>query len=463
MKILILGAGRVGSSLAEQLVLEKNDITVVDTASDNLSALQERFDLRTVAGSASSLSVLEAAGIEDADIVIAVTASDEVNLAACLIAHRRFNVPKRVARFRSNQWVSNPDLMASEAFAVDVAISPEQTITDYLIKLVEIPEALQVLEFAKGLISLLAVKADAESPLVGHPVRDLKNHLPQVESRIVAIFRGTRAITPDGSTVVQANDEVFFVASTRDIRQVTKELRKTDQPVKRLMIAGGGNIGMRVARGVSGAMTPKIIEGSRARCEFLAQELKGQALVLHGDTTDEELLAQENVGNMDLFMALTNDDENNIMSALLAKKMGARRVIALINRRAYAELMEGGRIDVAITPSQATIGELLKYVRRGDVAAAHSLRRGAAEALEIVAHGDGKTSKVVGRRVEEIGLPEGASIGALVRGIDSDSPEVLMAHHDTVIESDDHLIIFVTDKRMIPKVEKLFQVTAGFF
>lgn len=463
MKILILGAGRVGSSLAEQLVLEKNDITVVDTASDNLSALQERFDLRTVAGSASSLSILEAAGIEDADIVIAVTASDEVNLAACLIAHRRFNVPKRVARFRSNQWVSNPDLMAPQAFAVDVAISPEQTITDYLIKLVEIPEALQVLDFAKGLISLLAVKADAESPLVGHPVRDLKNHLPQVESRIVAIFRGTRAITPDGSTVVQANDEVFFVASTRDIRQVTKELRKTDQPVKRLMIAGGGNIGMRVARGVSGAMTPKIIEGSRTRCEFLAQELKGQALVLHGDTTDEELLAQENVGNMDLFMALTNDDENNIMSALLAKKMGARRVIALINRRAYAELMEGGRIDVAITPSQATIGELLKYVRRGDVAAAHSLRRGAAEALEIVAHGDGKTSKVVGRRVEEIGLPEGASIGALVRGIDSDSPEVLMAHHDTVIESDDHLIIFVTDKRMIPKVEKLFQVNAGFF
>jgi len=229
------------------------------------------------------------------------------------------------------------------------------------------------------------------------------------------------------------------------------------------MIAGGGNIGLRVAKGVSGYMTPKIIEGNRTRCNFLAQELNGQALVLHGDTTDEELLAQENIGSMDLFLALTNDDENNIMSALLAKKMGARRVIALINRRAYAELMEGGRLDVAITPSHATIGELLRYVRRGDVAAVHSLRRGAAEALEIVAHGDSATSKVVGRRIEEVGLPPGASIGALVRGIDTDSAQVLMAHHDTVIESDDHLIVFVTDKRMISRVEKLFQVTAGFF
>jgi trk system potassium uptake protein TrkA len=463
VKILILGAGRVGASLAEQLVLERNDVTVVDTSGESLADLQERFDLRTIVGSATSITTLEAAGAADADILIAVTASDEVNLAACLLAHRRFNIPKRIARFRSSQWVLNPDLLSEEGFAVDVAISPEQTVTDYLIKLIEIPEALQVLEFAQGLISLLAVKADSESPLVGHPVRDLREHLPHIESRIVAIFRGGSAILPDGDTLVEADDEVFFVASTDHIRQVTKELRREDRPVKRMMIAGGGNIGLRVARGVSSFMTPKIIEGNRARCDFLAQDLNGKALVLYGDTTDEELLAQENVGSMDLFLALTNDDENNIMSALLAKKMGARRVIALINRRAYAELMEGGRIDVAITPSHATIGELLKYVRRGDVAAVHSLRRGAAEALEVVAHGDKATSKVVGRRIEELGLPAGAIIGALVRGMGTPEAQVLMAHHDTMIEGDDHLIVFVTDKRMIPKVEKLFQVTAGFF
>jgi trk system potassium uptake protein TrkA len=463
MKILILGAGRVGSSLAEQLVAERNDVTVIDTVAANLAYLQERFDLRTIVGSATSLAILEAAGAEDADILIAVTANDEVNLAACLLAHRRFNIPKRIARFRSTQWVLNPDLLEAASFAVDVAISPEQTVTEYLIKLIEIPEALQVLEFAQGMVSLLVVKADSESPLVGHPVKDLKKHLPQIESRIVAIFRDNRAILPDGETLVAAGDEVFFLASSQHIRQVTKELRKEDRPVKRMMIAGGGNIGMRVAKGVSAHLTPKIIEGNRARCDYLAQQLNGQALVLYGDTTDEDLLAQENVGSMDLFLALTNDDENNIMSALLAKKMGARRVIALINRRAYAELMEGTRIDVAITPSHATIGELLRHVRRGDVATVHSLRRGAAEALELVAHGDKNTSKVVGRKIEDIGLPQSANIGALVRGIGTPGAQVLMAHHDTVIQGDDHLIVFVSDKRMIPKIEKLFQVTAGFF
>jgi len=210
-------------------------------------------------------------------------------------------------------------------------------------------------------------------------------------------------------------------------------------------------------------MTPKIIEGSRSRCTALAQQLSGQALVLHGDSTDEELLAQENISGMDLFLALTNDDENNIMSALLAKKMGARRVIALINRRAYAELMEGVQIDIALTPSHATLGALLKYIRRGDVAAVHSLRRGAAEALELVAHGDAKTSKVVGRRVEEVDLPQGAQIGGLVRELEGESPQVLMAHHDLVIQTGDHLILFVTNRKIIPKVERLFQVSAGFF
>ena len=463
MKILILGAGRVGASLAEQLVLEKNDITVVDTNPESLAALQERFDLRTICGSATTLSVLEEAGAQDSDILIAVTANDEANLVACALAQRRFNVPRRIARFRSSQWVQNPDLMAPEAFAVDRAISPEQTVTDYLIKLIEIPEALQVIEFVKGLVSLVAVKAYAVSPLVGHPVRDLRAHLPHIESRIVAIFRGDRVIMPDGDTMIEANDEVFFLASSRHIRQITKELRKEEHTVRRMMIVGGGNIGLRVAKGVSSYMTPKIIEGNRARCTMLAQQLSGQALVLHGDSTDEELLSQENVGGMDLFLALTNDDENNIMSALLAKKMGARRVIALINRRAYAELMEGGQLDVAITPSHATIGELLKYVRRGDVAAVHSLRRGAAEALEIVAHGSKTTSKVVGREIQEIPLPPGCSIVALVRDVDAEHPQVLMAHHNTVILGDDHVILFVADKRMIPKVEKLFQVSAGFF
>ena len=462
MRILILGAGRVGAGLAEMLVLERNDITVVDTDASLLSDLQERFDLRTVVGSATSMTTLETAGIQDADILIAVTASDEINLVACQLGHRQYNVPQRIARVRSSQWTQHPDILGDDGFGVSVAISPEGTITEYLTKIIEIPEALQVLEFAKGRVSLLAVRANAGSPLVSHPIKDLKQHLPAVDSRVVAIFRDGRAILPTGETLIEPGDEVFFLAASEHIRIVTQELREMDRPVRRVMIVGGGNIGLRLAHAVGDDITPKIIEGNRQRCERLAQELNGKALVLHGDATDEDLLIEENVANMDLFLALTNDDENNIMSALLAKRLGARRVLALINRKAYAELMEGSQIDIAVTPSHITLGELLKFVRRGDVAAVHSLRRGAAEALEIIAHGDAKTSKVVGRTIEDLKLPNGVMVGALLRG-EGEQAEVLMAHHDVVIESEDHLIVFVTNSKLIPKVEKLFQVSAGFF
>lgn len=462
MKILILGAGRVGQGLAESLVSERNDVTVVDRDPAVLQQLQERLDLRTVQGSGSNLDVLRRAGAEDADLLIAVTASDEVNLVACQICARSFNTPRRIVRLREGQWAKNPEVIGPDGFGVDVAISPEHTITETLHRLIDIPEALQVLEFAGGRVSLLGVRAAEGSPMVRHPIRDLRQHLPGIDARVVAIFRRGRAILPEGETCIEPDDEVFFLAATPDIRQVVRELRRMDSPVRRVMIAGGGNVGLRLAEAIGGDVTPKIIEGSRTRCEELAQRLNGRALVLHGDATDEELLEQENVAQVDLFLALTNDDENNIMSALLAKRMGARRVLALINRKAYAELMEGTRIDIALTPSQVTLGELLKYVRRGDVAAVHTLRRGAAEALELIAHGDSRTSKVVGRRIEDIALPAGVLIGALVRG-EGEGAQVLMAHHDVVVQSEDHCILFVTNRRTIPRVEKLFQVSAGFF
>jgi trk system potassium uptake protein TrkA len=235
-----------------------------------------------------------------------------------------------------------------------------------------------------------------------------------------------------------------------------QELRRQDKPVRRVMIAGGGNIGLRLARALERDYTVKIVEHSKRRCEELSTRLD-TALVLQGDVTDESLLEAENVEEMDLFVAVTNDDENNIMSCLLAKRMGARRVVALINRRSYVDLLQSGQIDIAISPAQATIGSLLAHVRRGDITEVHSLRRGAAEALEAVVHGDAASCRMVGRRIEEIELPKGTTIAALVRGA-----EVLMAHHDLVIQAGDHAIVFVTNKKMVPKVEKLFQVSAGF-
>jgi trk system potassium uptake protein TrkA len=400
--------------------------------------------------------VLVQAGIEDCDLMIAVTQSDETNLVACKLAQQLFNVPTRIVRLRATDYLANERVLGPEGFDVDLAICPEQILTDYIAKLIEFPEALQVLEFAHGKASLVAVRAFQGGPLVGHPLKDLKKHIPSVDTRIAAIFRGDSPILPEGDTVVQAGDEVFCLAATKDIRQVMHELRRMDKPVSRVMIAGGGNIGLRLARAVERDYAVKIIEYDKRRCEILSTRLD-RALVLQGDVTDEGLLEAENVADMDLFVAVTNDDENNIMSCLLAKRMGARRVVALINRRSYVDLLQAGQIDIAISPAQATIGTLLAHVRRGHVTRVHSLRRGAAEALEAVVHGDRDSCRCIGRKIEEVDLPKGAAIAAIVRG-----EKVIMAHHDTVVQAEDHLIVFVTDKKLLPKVEKLFEVSVGF-
>jgi len=482
LKIIILGAGQVGSSVAESLVSEANDITIVDVDSKRLTLLQERLDLRTVVGNASHPSVLESAGAHDADMILAVTEHDETNLVACKLAASLFNTPTKIARIRSTEYLAHPDIFSTENFCVDFAISPEQILTEYIEKLIEFPEALQVLDFASGKVSLVAVRALQGGSLVGQQLQELRKHVPGVDSRVAAIFRKDRPIIPEGDTVIEAEDEVFFIAATEDIRTVMRELRKMDKPVKHVMIAGGGKIGKRLAVTLEKDYQVKIIEHNYQASERLAAELSS-ALVLHGDATDETLLESENVAEMDMFCALTNDEENNIMSAMLAKRMGAHKVIALINRRSYVDLIQGSRIDIAISPAQVTIGSLLAYVRHGDVAAVHSLRRGAAEALELVVHGDAKSSHVVGRKIEEIKLPKGATIGALVRGLpdsgrifeenliaeqeealneSNGNIQVIIAHHDTIIEQEDHVILFVTNRKMIREVEKLFQVNVGF-
>ena len=457
MNIIILGAGQVGSTVAESLVNEANDITVVDLDGEKLKLLQDRFDLRTLLGNASHPSILEQAGLADADMLLAVTQSDEVNMVACKLAASLYNTPTKIARIRSADFLAHPEIFSPDNFCVDFSICPEQILTDYIRKLIEFPEALQVLEFADGKVSLVAVRAVAGGPLVGQPLSFMNSHLPNVDARVAAIFRQDRSIIPQGDTVIEAGDEVFFIAATENIRTVLKELRRMDKPAKRVMIMGGGNIGRRLALALEKEYQVKIVEHNKKSCERLAGELS-HTLVLYGDCTDENLLLSENISEVDVFCALTNDDENNIMSSLLAKSGGAHKVISLINRSAYVGLVQGGKIDIALSPAQVTIGSLLAYVRHGDVAAVHSLRRGAAEAMELVAHGDRQSSKVVGRRIDEIELPKGATIGAIVR-----NGMVIMGHHDRLIEPADHVIVFVINKHMIPKVEKLFQVSLGFF
>ena len=457
MKIIILGAGQVGSSLATELASEANDITVVDVDSGKLRVLGDRLDIRTVQGRGSLPTVLRQAGADDADMLIAVTSSDETNMIACQVAYSLFRTPTKIARIRESAYLTRSSLFSNEAIPVDVLISPEQAVTTYIARLIQHPGALQVVDFADGKVQLVAVRAYHGGPLVGQELRYLRQHMPGVDTRVAAIFRRDRPITPQGDTLIEADDEVFFIAASRDIRAVMSELRRVEKKNKTVMIAGGGNIGQRLAEALETRYRVKLIENNRARADFLSQNLD-QTIVLYGSASDRELLVDENIEDVDIFCAVTNDDEANIMSSLLAKRLGARRVMALINNPAYVDLVQGGQIEIAISPSLATIGTLLTHVRRGDIVNVYSLRRGAAEAIEIVAHGDTRSSRVVGRAIRDIKLPPGTTIGAVVR-----DEAVLIAHDNTVIESEDHVILFVIDKKHIRDVERLFQVGLTFF
>lgn len=457
MKIIILGAGQVGATLAENLAGEENEITLVDIDAEALHALQDKYDLQVVVGHCSHPEILRQAGAEDADMLIAVTRSDEVNMMACQVAYSIFNTPTKIARIRSQQYLLyREQLFHNHDLPVDHYIAPEQLVTQYIRRLIEYPGALQVLEFAEGRVSLVAVKAYYGGSLVGYALSALKEHMPSVETRVAAIYRKGKSIRPLGTTVIEADDEVFFVAASKHIRLVMNELQKLESSYKRIMIAGGGNIGAGLAKILEKQYRIKLIERNQKRAEELSQLLEN-TVVFTGDASDQELLAEEQIEQTDVFIAVTNDDEANIMSAMLAKKMGAQKTMVLIQRSAYVELVQGSEVDIAISPQQATISALLTHVRRADIENVYSLRRGAAEAIEAIAHGDENTSKVVGRAIEDLKLPPKTTIGAIVRG-----DEVLIAHDNTVIESNDHVILFLVDKKYISEVEKLFQVNAFF-
>ena len=449
MKIIILGAGQVGGTLAENLVGENNDITIVDTNGDRLRVLQDKFDLRVVQGHGSHPRVLREAGADDADMLVAVTSSDETNMVACQVAYSLFNTPNRIVRDAEK-------LFNSEAVPIDHLIAPEQLVIDSIYRLIEYPGALQVVNFAEGKVSLAVVKAYYGGPLIGNALSTMREHMPHIDTRVAAIFRHDRPIRPQGSTIVEAGDEVFFIAASQHIRAVMSELQRLEKPYKRIMLVGGGNIGAGLARRLEKDYSVKLIERDQQRASELAEKLQN-TIVFYGDASDQELLAEEHIDQVDLFIAVTNDDEANIMSAMLAKRMGAKKVMVLIQRKAYVDLVQGSVIDIAISPQQATISALLSHVRKADIVGVSSLRRGVAEAIEAVAHGDETTSRVVGRAIDEIKLPPGTIIGAVVRGND-----VMIANDNLRIEQGDHVIMFLTDKKFITDVERLFQPSPFF-
>ena len=450
MNILILGAGQVGSTTATQLAKEEdNEVTIVDIDPEKLTKLGRRVDLQTIEGNASYPEVLKQSGAETADMLIAVTSSDEINMIACQIASTLFNTPKKIARIRAPEYSNNKALFSKSNIPVDYYINPEQLVTEHIAELILHPGAFQVLDFANGLVRMVGVRAKQQGFLVGQPIKFLHKHLGNEQVRIAAVYRDGESIDPDGDTVIKKDDEVFFIAAREDIDYMISEFIQSQERVEKIIIAGGGGIGLKLASKLETTNQVKVIERSKARAKKIA-ELVEDTIVLVGDAADDSLLLEESIETTDVFVALTNSEEANILSSMLAKKLGCKKAMALVNKVSYSGLIETSSIDIAISPQQITIGSLLTHVREGDVVKVHSLKRGNAEALEAIAHEN--MSQVVGKTVEEIKLPKGAFITAVL----SSSGDLKTLHHSTVIEPDDHVIVFITDRERIADVEKLF-------
>ena len=411
-KIAVLGGGQVGSSLAKILTDDGNDITLIDTNLSVIEDLQEDNDIKTIHGNASSPSVLEQAEVNDCDILIATTASDEVNLVSCHLAKKMFNVPTVIARLRNSEFQVSTSGFDLDLFSINSIISPSQLVTDFIKNIIEHPGAFQAYDFADGKLQVIGATVLKDGPLAGRKLSEFKKHLPNVDVNVIALYRDRKTLPVNGTTVIETGDDLFFLATEENMRFMS-ELSKNQSRIENIMIAGGGIVGMTLADKLSQKFSTKIIEKDLIRSKYLSESLE-DTVVLNDDISDESLLDNEGIKEVDYFCSVTNDDQMNILSAKLAKDLGAKKSIAIINKLSYRKLVSK-EIDVVVSPEDVTIGSILASVRTSDVVKVHSLGFGEAELLEIIIHGDNKTSKVVGKKVSELELPSGCRIGAIYR------------------------------------------------
>ena len=454
-KIAVLGGGQVGASVAKILTDDGNDITLVDNNASVLEDLQEDNDIKTIQGNASSPSILNQVELSDCDILIATTASDEVNLVSCHLAKKMFNVPNVIARLRNAEYREETSDFNLDLFSIDSIISPSLLVTDFIKNIIEHPGAFQAFDFADGKLQVIGVTVLKDGPLAGKKLSEFKKHMPNVNVNVIAIYRDRKSLPVNGSSIIETGDDVFFLATEENMRFMS-ELRKNQSRVENIMIAGGGNVGTILAAKLSEKFSTKIIEKDQSRSKYLSETLEG-VVVLNDDISDESLLENEGIKDVDFFCSVTNDDQMNILSSKLAKDLGAKKSIAIINKPSYRKLVSK-EIDVVVSPEDVTIGSLLASVRASDVVKVHSLGFGEAELFEVIIHGDKNTSKVVSKKISDLELPQGCRIGAIYR-----NESVILAQDDIEICSEDRLIIFLLNKRDFPKLAKLFQVGIGFF
>ena len=449
MKVLILGAGRVGGSLATALVNNNYDVSIVDHDKSILAALEDKLDILTVEGHASHPLSIKKAGADDSTTVIAVTSNDEVNLIACQIAKNNFNVKKTICRLSEETYSEDLSLFGNEI--IDIVISPEKEVMNHLKELIQHPGTEQIEKFADGMVNLVSVKAKKKGKLVGRELKGIKEDMPNADAFVASIYRKGEPFIPSGETIIKEGDEVYFVSSASNIDQIVNEFRDKVDVYSRVMIIGGGKIGYSLAKELENDYKVKLVDSNKQKCKELSKNLD-KTIVLSGSATDEDLLKSENISNIDIFCALTDDDETNLMSSLLAKKMGAKKTMIILNNPSYLGLVPGF-IDIYIAPYRLTVSSVLQDLRESDVTQDVLLKMDTgAEAIEGVVHANEFTSNLFGKSVKEIPLPEGASIGAVVR-----HGELVMPDSNVELCLNDHLIIFLANKDMVSDVEVLFK------
>ena len=448
MKVIILGAGKVGESLARNLSQDGYDISIVDLNKNKVDELQDRLDIATIIGHAAHPSTFKKAGADEETILLAVTNNDEVNIAACQIAKNKFSVKKTICRFKDSTYLDCLDSFGESI--IDIPISPENEVTSHLKELIDHPGAEQIEEFADGKVKLVSVKVKKTGRLVDKALRTIEDDMPGVDSYIPTIYRKGKPFIPNGDTIVKEGDEVYFVTASENVDVVVNEMRLEQEAYSRIMIIGGGKIGFNLAKQLEDSYKVKIIEPNEERCEEISRSLE-KTIVLRGKGADQELLKSENISQVDVFCSLTNDDEANIMASLLAKKLGATKTMVILNNPSYVNILPGF-VDSCIAPHRLTVSSVLQHLRESDVAQDVILKmHSGAEAIEGIVHANEYTSDYFGKPIKSLPMPEEASIGAIVRkGV------VVMPSSSIELCIEDHLIIFLSNKEKVKEVEKLF-------
>jgi len=458
MKVVICGAGQVGFGIAERLAAEQNDVSIIDTSPRLIQAVTDSLDVRGFVGHGSHPDVLARAGLEAADMLIAVTLHDEVNMIACQVGHALFDVPTKIARVRAQSYLHGHwrDLFSRDHLPIDVVISPEIEVGEMVLRRLSLPGAIDTVSFADGNIVVAGVRCADDCPVIDTPLRQLTDLFPDLQAIVVAVSRNGKVFVPHSTDSLLAGDIAYFVAQSDQVNRTLSIFGHDEPPAQRIVIGGGGNIGLYVARELerrNPKARVKIIEEDAARAEIIAQELS-KTVVLRGSALDRAILEEAAVGDADTMITVTNDDRVNILSCLLSKELGAQRMLSLLNDPNYPAFARGLGIDAYVNPRQITVSKILQYVRKGRIRGVHSIANGAGEVIEAEAL---ETSPLVGKPLMSLDLFDGMRIGAVIR-----AGRVILPRGDTVIQARDRVVMFaLADK--VKRVEQLFRVSLEFF